>query len=406
MTAPASHRLGQPSPLPFHLGTAALAYAQALQLAPLAGSGAVPLHDDLGCPDLKPLDPRAVLGEALDRLDAMLDGIEAWQRHPFRRLEPDLPVVWRDGSSRLLAYGGTGPPVLVLPSLINRAYILDLLPGRSMLRALAASGLRPYLLDWGEPGEAEWTFGLDSYASRRLLPALAAVSVHAGAPPVLMGYCMGGTLAAGLAALGPGITGLVTIGAPWRFTGGRGVAAQMRLAARAYGIGRIETALAQLVEVFGLVPVEILQGLFAAINPIQAARKFRRFAAMDPDSDAARVFVALEDWLADGVPLAGPLAADVMVDWQLRDSPAEGRWRLMGERVNPGRIAVPSLVVTGTADRIAPPAEAGPLAATITDAAHLSVPLGHVAMVAGSKAEETVWRPIGEFIRGIDSVRL
>jgi len=46
-----------------------------------------------------------------------------------------------------------GKTVLVIPSLINRHYILDLLSERSFVRFLRAAGLRPLVIDWGEPGE-------------------------------------------------------------------------------------------------------------------------------------------------------------------------------------------------------------------------------------------------------------
>ena len=55
--------------------------------------------------------------------------------------------------------------MLVVPSLINRAYILVLAPGRSALRWLAAQGLRPILMDWGAPGPAEARFGLETYGA-------------------------------------------------------------------------------------------------------------------------------------------------------------------------------------------------------------------------------------------------
>src|SRR5687768_13997197 len=78
-----------------------------------------------------------------------LEGLNTYWRHPYRRRPRLLPVLWQDGPARLLDYGPAGaPPVLVLPSLINRAYILDLMPGRSLMAHLAAAGLRPLLLDW------------------------------------------------------------------------------------------------------------------------------------------------------------------------------------------------------------------------------------------------------------------
>ena len=81
---------------------------------------------------------------------------------------------WHEGGSRLLDYGGVGPTVLFVPSLVNRAYVLDLAPGHSMLRWLAGQGVRPLLLDWGWPGEVERRFTLTDYVAGRLERAMAA----------------------------------------------------------------------------------------------------------------------------------------------------------------------------------------------------------------------------------------
>src|SRR3546814_15568197 len=48
--------------------------------------------------------------------------------------------------------------------------------------------------------------------------------------------------------------------------------------------------------------VDVLQGFFWALDPFTALKKFTQFATLAPDSDAARRFVAMEDWLNDGVP--------------------------------------------------------------------------------------------------------
>ena len=61
---------------------------------------------------------------------------------------------------------------MFVPSLVNRAYVLDLAPGRSMLRWLAERGIRPVLLDWGWPGAAERSFTLTDYVAGRLERAL------------------------------------------------------------------------------------------------------------------------------------------------------------------------------------------------------------------------------------------
>src|SRR5690606_17110789 len=149
--------------------------------------------------------PHAVAQEAAERLAALDRGIRAWQQHPWRRDLAEPPAIWSRGSSRLLDYGRcreatnqAGPPVLVLPSLVNRAYILDLTAESSLLRTLAAAGLRPLLLDWGAPGQDERDFDLQDYVLGRALPAAQAIG---DGPLGILGYCMGGTLATGLAQL-------------------------------------------------------------------------------------------------------------------------------------------------------------------------------------------------------------
>src|SRR5204862_7967108 len=112
-----------------------------------------------------------------------------------------MPVLWRDGATRLRDYGRdcAGPVVLVVPSLINRYYVLDILTERSFLRHLASQGLRPLVVDWGAPGSAERHFDLADYIAGRLETALAVAVRIAGAPIGVVGYCMGGLLALALA---------------------------------------------------------------------------------------------------------------------------------------------------------------------------------------------------------------
>ena len=415
MQAPAPHRVGEPSPLIFHLTAALTAYSQALLAAPRADSPSFPWADSLRAEAAElggDLDRVALAREIAARLKATVDGLELWQEHPYRRRLPDPPALWSDGCSRLLDYGAAseaadpaGPPLLVVPSLINRAYVLDLSPGHSMLRWLAAQGLRPLLVDWGEPGPAESGFDLDAYGSRRLLPALAVARRLAGGPVPVLGYCMGGTLAVGLAARRPDeVAALVTIGAPWDFASTRGVAGSIRAMLRSGGVERSEALLDGLGEAFGQVPVSVFQTLFAMVNPIQTSLKFQKLARLDPEWPAARLFVALEDWVADGVPMPAAAARDLLVGWQIRNLTATAGWRFLGEVVAPAAIAAPSLVVAGRRDTIAPPPLADPLALAIPGARLLAPQTGHVGMIVGSLARQQVWGPIAGFLADPGSI--
>jgi polyhydroxyalkanoate synthase len=138
--------------------------------------------------------------------------------------------------------------------------------------------------------------------------------------------------------------------------------------------------------------------LFALINPIQAALKFRKLSSLDPDGQAARLFVALEDWLADGVPMPVAAAKDLLLGWHVRNTTARGTWRFLGDIVDPCAITVPTLVVAGQRDTIAPPPLAEPLAAATPGATALRPRTGHVGMVVGSAARTEVWRPLADFV--------
>jgi polyhydroxyalkanoate synthase len=334
----------------------------------------------------------AVEDEIRDRCATVLDGILRYRRHPWRRAADDPPVVWREGSTVVRDYGPPGGrPVLFVPSLINRAYVLDLAPRLSLLRALSARGLRPLLVDWDRPGDAERGFDLDAYVAGRLSRAFDAVVALAGPRPAVVGYCMGGLLAVALAQGRPGrIARLALLATPWDFHAGDAAAAR-RLAA-------VAEAWAPVLDAWGDVPVDAVQSLFAALDPLLVPRKFSRFAALDPDSVRARDFVAVEDWLNDGVPLAAGVARDCLVGWYGGNTPMTGTWRIAGAPVRPADLALPVLAVIPSQDRIVPPAAALALAAAIPGAECYRPTLGHIGMVVSRRAARTVWPRLGDWL--------
>ncbi len=72
--------------------------------------------------------------------------------------------------------------------------------------------------------------------------------------------------------------------------------------------------------------------------------------------------MALEDWLNDGVILAGPVARETLFGWYVEDRPARGKWRIGGKAIRPDRYKGPALVMMPSRDRIVPPASAKALA--------------------------------------------
>ncbi len=369
------------------------------ELAPAAAA----LKESLDGIDPDALDA-ALQGEIRRRLDAFLSGILAYRRHPYRRELADPPAVWACGPMRLLDYGATheagrkGLPLLVVPALINRAYVLDLSPRRSFLRYLAAQGLRPLLMSWGAPGEVERGFTLTDYVAGRLEPALDVVLSLSHQKPVVVGYCMGGLLALALAARRQDdVAALVALATPFDFHAGN--EHQARLA------GAFVGPLGPLIERLGELPVDILQAMFATIDPLGVARKFCAFAGIAGSARAggagsarAEEFVALEDWLNDGIPLAGPVARECLVGWYGANTPARGEWRVAGTPIRPAQVRLRALVVAPSNDRIVPPESAEALAAALPNAELVVPPLGHIGMIVAGRAKDLVWGPLAEWL--------
>lgn len=346
-------------------------------------------------------DPKALAAalerEVRARTDRFLSGIETYRSHPYRRALADPPAVWTEGATRLLDYGEGAPgarPILVVPSLINRAYVLDLAEGRSLLRYLAARGLRPLLVDWGAPGAEERGFDLDRYIAGRLERALDAAVALAGQAPAVLGYCMGGDLALALATRrSRDVTGLALLATPWDFHAER--------PEQARALAALMTPLWPFIDQAGEMPVDLLQVLFAGLDPYLALRKFQGFAALDPSSADAEAFVALEDWANDGVPLAAPVAHACMTGWYGRNDTAHGEWRVGGRVIDPAAVASPALVIVPERDRIVPPKSALALAHAISGAKLVTTGLGHIGMVVGARAPAEVWAPLAAWLETV-----
>ncbi|GLQ05296.1 alpha/beta fold hydrolase [Sneathiella chinensis] len=392
-----------PRPLGLHLGLAQATLASSLAALVPVREGHFPWMADLAedadrlRQDMAGFAVEDLLTEigqhGHQQIGGMLRGIQKYHAHPYRRTERDVPVLWSEGGSRLLDYGtedqpDTGPVALIIPSLINRSYILDLFPGRSFVDALAAQGIRPLLMDWGEVTDVERDYGLDEYVLNKLEPAAEAVFEACPSAPVhLVGYCMGGTLAMALATrMQARFASFVALAAPWNFHEGLSQAGRLFLGER--------QVWERVLGAFGELPVDMLQAFFASLDPSVVLQKFSLFDRMDPDSLRAQEFVALEDWLNDGVPLAAKVAEQCFREWYGSNLPYGGAWRIGGKIVSPEILEIPSMIAVPKSDKIVPPGSALGLAGQIPGARIIYPPSGHIGMVASRHAQDGLWRDV------------
>lgn len=386
-------REGSPSPLIYYLQAAAYSHLQTLadqNGSQLDAIQVFPFGHALSQKQVS--DMFASVSTSGAQLSAMLSGLDKWRQHPYFR-KPDIaPVLWKRGPVRLLDYGEPDArPVLVIPSLINRYYILDLMEGGSFMRHMAAQGLRPIVLDWGESYELDGPKDLSACVTDFVIPAAEFLVEMHGNPVSVLGYCMGGTLAVALTVLEPKlIDRLALIGTPWNFHAQDGVAAQLRSYANSFGSDNLRKSIRAMGDTFGAVPLDIFQQLFAILAPIQVLRKFSAFDQLYMESLEAQKFVAIEDWLADGTPLGAGVTEELFADWYLENLPGRSKWKIGGGVIDPQEIACPTLIFSGQRDQIVPYAMSADLTVLIEGCEAINVDTGHVGMIVSGKAKSQV----------------
>lgn len=85
-------------------------------------------------------------------------------------------------------------PLLLIPPWINKYYILDLQPKSSLVKWLTDQGFAVYIVSWKNPREELREFGMDSYVTQGVVPAMKKVNALHGNDGInVVGYCIGGT---------------------------------------------------------------------------------------------------------------------------------------------------------------------------------------------------------------------
>jgi polyhydroxyalkanoate synthase len=335
----------------------------------------------------------AIEAVSVERARQYIQGVKAYRASSIRRDAKEMPAIWQQGTTRLLDYNPQAekntPTVLCVPSLVNRFYILDLASDHSFLREMAANGFRPLVVDWDTPGPEEATFSLENYGNERLIPILDFVNKKFGLPH-LLGYCLGGGMSLPLALICPEkIRTLTLLATAWDYHKPSPVASQL--------LQEIYRLVEPGMEKLGYIPAEIMNSFLSALQPLNTLQKFTAFAGMEPDSQKARDFVLLEDWLNDGVPLTARVMRECIVDFYGRNLPAKNEWYLGTHHIDPRRITLPTYVCVPGKDYIVPPQSAWPLADLIPYTTLHQPMTGHIGMMASRNAPKDVWKPLRHF---------
>ena len=296
--------------------------------------------------------------------------------------------VVEDGElARLVRYpsrsAGPGRPLVVVASLINRYYVLDLLPELSVIGRLCESGFDVYVLDWKAPGARGPELGFGDYVDGAIAGAV--TRAGGGKPVALLGYCMGGTLAAMYAARHPStVQALCLLGTPIDFHASGDLAKWTERE-------RFDADL--LMDVYGNMPPSLMQAGFKLMKPGDALGKMMRMHQEAKDEASLRHLVALEAWLEDNIAFPGGVYRAYIRELYQDNALIGGTMRIAGAPVELGRITAPLLNVVALRDHIcAPPSSRALMDLTgSTDRRLLEFDTGHIGLTTSKRAHEKLW---------------
>lgn len=296
-------------------------------------------------------------------------------------------VIWRRGKAEVWRYdNGTvryGPPVLIVHSLVSRSYILDLRPGNSLVEFLTTAGLDVFMLDWGVPDELDADNDLARYVDWYLPRAVDAVRRETGSDEVtLMGYCLGGVLAA-LYAAGHDdapVRNLILMATPVNFDEMGAMVALLRE-------GRLNPD--EMCDDSGNVPADVLYtGFYMQAPTVEVAQKATLLENLWND-EFVDGFQAMGQWSRDHVPFPGAVFRELVEEFVRKNVLMTGSIRVGDRKINLADARGNVLNAMAERDNVVPPPAVEPVMELIGDPARreeLRLPGGHVTFGTGRSA--------------------
>jgi len=283
-------------------------------------------------------------------------------------------------------------PILVVGSLINRHYILDLLPDRSIIRYFQQLGFDVYATDWRMPTINDKNMSLASYAHDYLENAVDKVEEITGSRNVtLFGYCWGGILSLIYSALHPeNVKNLILHATPVDF-------------------GKPPTVLEswikdldvkRFVNVFGNVPSSFLNIAFMLRNPLEAALKYQFYFSQPRSIKETVQFFAVESWLYDSVPIIGKVFEQIINDIYKKNLLIQNKMMLGENLVDLKKIIMPVLNIVGTNDDLVSAESSRTIIDIVSskDKKTLELPIGHVGLCISRTAHKKLWPQVGKWL--------
>ena len=334
----------------------------------------------------------------------------------FRKIKEGRPVVGatpadvihRENKWRILRYRPDPEatpletePILLVPSLINRHYVLDLMPGKSFVEFLVGRGHDVYIIDWGTPGDEDRYLTFDDFCYTYLGRAIRKVAARSPTGKThVLGYCLGGTLTTIYAALDSSrIASMITLAAPVDFHDEGLLSTWSRLPS---------LDLDALVDGTGNIPWQLMQTGFHLLRPTMNLSKAVYMLDRAWDDRFLDGFFAIETWSNDNVRFPGEAFRRYIKELYQRNLLVKEKFTVAGRVVRLSEISCPTLAVSFSHDNIVPAQSVEALLDHIDPdmGEVLELRGGHVGAVVSSRASTSLWPKLSDWFIGEDATLL
>ncbi|MDP9455154.1 MAG: class III poly(R)-hydroxyalkanoic acid synthase subunit PhaC [Actinobacteria bacterium] len=310
-------------------------------------------------------------------------------------------VIWTKNKAKLYRYEPNQEkqyrvPILIVYALINRPYILDLMPGNSFIEYLVGQGFDVYMLDWGVPGDEDKDMTFENYVLDYLPRAAKKVMRTSGTDEFsLIGYCMGGTMSAMYASLFPdNLKNLILMTAPIDFS---------KEHLGLYGMFTNEKYLhaSTVADAYGNIPGDLIDTGNRMLKPITnyVGTYVNMWERLFQDKPM-ETWLAMNKWVNDGPPFPGATFKQWIGEFYQQNKLVKGEIKLRGRRVDLSNIKTPFLSIAGKKDHICavPQAEAAMDLVGSEDKEFFVLDAGHVGLMTGRGAKKGLWPKVSGWL--------
>lgn len=262
-----------------------------------------------------------------------------------------------------------GIPILLIPSHINRGYIMDLMPEYSFVKKLESCGMSPYLLEWNDPSDKILHYSEAEYIENILIPIINYISAQHNRKILILGHCLGGVMAlAATQLLQDKISGLITVATPWDFH-------------HPCFIYKANHNIYNFIlnnSNGGYVPKELIHIMMNWPHVNTSINKLISVSNLEKIDD---LFLAVENWLDDNVNMTIPLLKTCVVKYSIQNQTYKSEWSISGKIIHPNNISIPMLNVVPIKDKVVPQGSSAPLSISSKNSHTLNLDTGHIGML-------------------------